>query len=251
MNIGATLPCVIARLTAAGLALSVLLGLSLTATAQEAAGAQTALTSQTVAAALALARHAAATLAPPGARVHVSAGVLDPRLQLAPCRRVEPYLSAGATAWGRTRVGLRCTQGGPAWNISLPVQVQVWAVAPVLKVALPAGARVEAAQLELAEVDWAAAATPPLQTEPALDGRVLARPVAAGQPLRAGDLRPRQWFALGETVRIVAAGPGFTITTDGQALTPGLEGQAARVRTDSGRVLTGAPVAQRRMEVAL
>jgi flagella basal body P-ring formation protein FlgA len=231
-----------------GLLWTALLALPPLACAQGAPGV---IPPHTVAAALALARDAASAVAPSGARVEASAGALDPRLQLAPCQRVEPYLSAGSPAWGRTRVGLRCVQGGPAWNVSLPVQVHVWASAPVLLSALPAGARIEVSQLGVAEVDWGAAASPPLTTENALQGRVLARPVAAGQALRGGDLRPRQWFALGETVRIVAGGRGFTISTEGQALTPGLEGQQARVRTEGGRVLTGNPVAERRMEVAL
>jgi flagella basal body P-ring formation protein FlgA len=48
-----------------------------------------------------------------------------------------------------------------------------------------------------------------------------------------------------------ARGPGFSISAEGQALTPGLEGQTARVRTDNGRVLTGKVVAERQLEVKL
>ena len=58
--------------------------------------------------ALALVGDAAAVLAPKGARVQALPGALDPRLNLAPCTRVEPYLPAGVPPWGRTRVGLRC-----------------------------------------------------------------------------------------------------------------------------------------------
>jgi flagella basal body P-ring formation protein FlgA len=204
-----------------------------------------------VAAALELVRGAAAALAPAGARVQVEAGTLDPRLRLAPCREVQPYLPAGAPAWGRTRVALRCMDGNARWNVFLPVTVSVWAPALQLRAALPAGARVAEAQLATAEVDWAAGPTPPLTDAGALGDRVLARPVAAGQPLRLGDLQPRRWFAHGDLVRIVATGPGFRISAEGQALTPGLEGQPARVRTENGRVLTGRAVGERRIEVAL
>ena len=210
-----------------------------------------ALPPQAVADALALARQAAQGLAPPGARVEVVAGTLDSRLQLAPCAKVQAYQSAGQPAWGRTRVGLRCLQGATAWNVYLPVTVQVWAKAVVSTAALPAGARLDAAALALVDVDWAAAATPPFAVPGALAGRALARPVPAGQALRPSDLQPRQWFALGDRVRVDARGPGFSISAEGNALTPGLEGQTARVRTDNGRVITGQPVAERLMEVKL
>jgi flagellar basal body P-ring formation protein FlgA len=204
-----------------------------------------------VAQALALATDAAAALAPADARVLASAGVLDPRLRLAPCEQVTPYLPAASPPWGRTRIGLRCTQGPTPWHVQLPVTVQVLAPALVVASALPAGARIEPTQLSLAEVDWAAAATPPYTTEESLAGRVLARPVAAGQALRAADLKPRVWFEHGDTVRVSARGNGFSITVEGQALSPGREGQPARVRTESGRIVVGRPVGERLVEIGL
>ena len=116
---------------------------------------------------------------------------------------------------------------------------------------LPAGARIEPTQLSLAEVDWAAAATPPYTTEESLAGRVLARPVAAGQAPRAADLKPRVWFEHGDTVRVSARGNGFSITAEGQALSPGREGQPARVRTENGRIVVGRPVGERLVEIGL
>jgi flagella basal body P-ring formation protein FlgA len=82
-------------------------------------------------------------------------------------------------------------------------------------------------------------------------GRTLARPLAAGETLRAADLRVRQWFAAGDTVRIVAGGQGWHIHGEGLALNPGLEGQTVRVRTESGRIVSGVAVAERQVEVAL
>jgi flagella basal body P-ring formation protein FlgA len=154
-------------------------------------------------------------------------------------------------AWGRTRIGLRCSEGPTRWNVFLPVTIQVWAPAMVLATPLPAGARLTDSQLLRAEVDWGSAALPVFVQAEALVGRTLARAMPAGQALHGGDLQARQWFAMGETVRIVASGDGFSITAEGQALSAGLEGQAARVRTDSGRVLVGRAVGERRVEVGL
>jgi flagella basal body P-ring formation protein FlgA len=201
--------------------------------------------------ALDLAVQAARALAPAGARISADAGALDARLQLAPCARVEVYLPAGTVGWGRTRVGLRCTQGPTAWNVSLPVTVQAWAPAVALTAPLPAGARLDASQLALVDTDWAAGPSAPHADIASLQGRLLMRPMAAGAAPRAADLKPRQWFATGATVRLVASGQGFSIQTEGQALTPGLEGQMTRVRTEAGRVLTGRPVGDHRVEVSL
>ena len=211
----------------------------------------TGLPAEAVQEALTLAAQAAQGLAPAGARIRVSPGTLDPRLQLAACGKVEPALSPGQPAWGRTRIGLRCLEGTSRWSVSLPVTVEVWAPAVVLAAALPAGAALDSSALALAEVDWGAAAGKPFADSQALLGRVLARPLAAGQAPRNPDLLARKWFASGETVQIVARGPGFAVSAEGQALTHGLEGQPARVRTDNGRVVVGRPVAERRMEVQL
>jgi flagella basal body P-ring formation protein FlgA len=194
---------------------------------------------------------AGSSLAPAAVRVEIEPGRLDPRLRLAPCERIEPYLPPGARAWGRSRIGLRCVQGPTAWNVYLPVTVKAFAPAWVAAVALPAGTVLQAGQLQQAEVDWAAAATPPLADAALLVGRQLARPLPPGTPVRSADLRQRQWFAAGDTVQLVARGSGFSVGGEGQALTPGIEGQPVRVRTGNGRVLSGLAVGRNRVELAL
>jgi flagella basal body P-ring formation protein FlgA len=211
----------------------------------------TALPPQTLARALTLASEAATVLAPKGARVVVEAGSLDPRLSLAPCARIDPYLPPGVPAWGRSRIGLRCVDGTARWNVSLPVSVAVWAPGVVARSALPAGARLEPGQLLRTEIDWAAAAAPPFDDPAPLVGRVLVRPLTAGQALRTADLQSRQWFLPGDSVRIVAIGPGYSVTGQGEALTAGIEGHPAKVQVRDGAVLTGRAVSERCIEVGL
>jgi flagellar basal body P-ring formation protein FlgA len=217
--------------------------------------------SQALPQAVALARQAAAVLAPPGARVQVEPGMLDPRLNLAPCARVESFLWPGVSPWGRTRVGLRCTEGQVRWRVSLPLTVQVWAPGVVLRADLPAGTRLAVEHLARANIDWAAGPGTAFEHIDKAVGRQLARPLATGQGLRSTDLQARQWFARGETVRVQVSGAGFSIVADGEALNPGLEGQLVRVRmsadstqesaTPRGRVITGLAVGERRVEVQL
>ncbi len=199
----------------------------------------------------ALGEQAGAGLAPGAVRVEIEPGRLDPRLRLAPCERIEPYLPPGARAWGRSRVGLRCVQGPTPWNVYLPVTVKVFATAWVAAGTLPAGIELQADMLRQAEVDWAAAPTPPLTDAAKLLGRQLARPLPAGAAVRLGDLKQRQWFAAGDTVQLVARGQGFSVSGEGQAIGPGVEGQPVRVRTDNGRILSGQAVGRNRVEVQL
>ena len=199
----------------------------------------------------ALGEQAGAGLAPGAMRVAIEPGRLDPRLRLAPCERIEPYLPPGARAWGRTRVGLRCVQGEAHWNVYLPVTVKVFAPAWVAASALPAGSELQPEMLRQAEVDWAALPAPPVLDAARLVGRQLARPLPAGAAVRQSDLKQRQWFAAGDTVQLVARGPGFSVTGEGQAMSPGMEGQPVRVRTENGRMLTGQPVGPNRVEVQL
>jgi flagellar basal body P-ring formation protein FlgA len=198
----------------------------------------------------ALAREASAQAAP-GLRVEVKVGRLDPRLKLAPCAQVQPYLPRGTRLWGAARIGLRCTDGATRWNVFLPVTVSVYGPALVAAGALSAGTTLTAQDLKTAEVDFAARPGAVLAPTEPLVGRTLARALPAGEPLRASDLRARQWFAAGDTVRIVAAGRGWRIHGEGQALNPGVEGLPVRVRTESGRIVSGMAVAERQVEVAL
>jgi len=82
-------------------------------------------------------------------------------------------------------------------------------------------------------------------------GRTLAKPLKPGQSVRSTHLRVRQWFAAGDTVRLVATGSGFRLESEGQALSNGIEGQAARVRTENGHVVTGSPIGERLVELTL
>lgn len=184
-------------------------------------------------------------------RVEVKVGKLDPRLRLAPCAKIEPYLPPGLPLWGQTRMGLRCTQGTKLWNVSLPVTVGVFTQATVVKANLAAGTTLDAASLGTAEVDIAAERGAAVADPALVVGRVLGRNLMAGSTLRQTDLKARQYFAAGETVRVVALGPGWQVITEGQAVNAGIEGQTARVRTESGRILNARPSGDRQVELTL
>ncbi len=251
MNIPKPCPCLPRRIRAPWRACRAALLFLMPTLASAAAPAPPALPAEALASALALGSQAAAVLAPAGARVLALPGALDPRLRLAPCARVDAYLVAGVPAWGRTRVGLRCSSGPKNWRVFMPVTVQVWAPAAVPTATLPVGTRLATEQLTLAVSDWAATPQPPFAETAMLEGRTLARGVVAGQALRSADLQARRWFAAGQTVRVVTHGTGFAIATEGLALAAGVEGQRVRVRIGEDHIAVGRAVGPGLVEVGL
>lgn len=183
-----------------------------------------------------------------GARVEVVLGQLDPRLRLAPCDRIEPYLPPNARMWGRTRIGLRCARGPVAWNVYLPLTVKAWGRALVLPAGAQAGSVVADADLGEAEVDLAEENGAAFTDRRQVAGRTLAQSLRPGQAVRQTHIKARQYFAAGDPVRVVAAGPGFALESVGQAMSNGIEGQPARVRIEGGAVVSGLPSGERRLE---
>jgi len=173
-------------------------------------------------------------------RPEVQIGRLDPRLQLAPCARIEPYLPRGSQLWGKTKVGLKCQEGPVAWNVFLPVTVKAWGPAWVLKKTVAANAFLTVDDAELvAEVDWAENRSPIVALPDQWVGMQAAFTLLPGQALRQNAVRAPQVFAVGSQVRVSAVGTGFEMSSTGQALTAGQVGQPARVKLANGKIVSG------------
>jgi len=184
-------------------------------------------------------------------RMQVSVGQLDPRLNLAPCARVEPYLPPGARLWGRTRLGLRCLEGQTRWNVFLPITVQAFGPAWVLTGNVATGATLTEQDAMQAEVDWAAEPAAVVTNPQAWVGQVAARTLVAGQALRQNMMRAPYLFKAGAAVQVKAQGPGYAVTSSGQALVAGSAGQSVRIRMANGKIIAGIVNADGTVEAAL
>lgn len=184
-------------------------------------------------------------------RMVVQVGALDSRLNLAPCAQLEPYIPAGVRLWGKTRIGLRCVDGVARWNVFLPVLVQAFGPTWVMRADVAAGSVLSLNDAEQTEVDWAQENASVLADPQMWVGHTATRGLRTGQTLRQGMVKPSQVFQAGSMVRIVAQGPGFTVASDGQALSAGVVGEIARVRIDNGRILSGVVLDMRTVRVNL
>lgn len=193
-------------------------------------------------------REAAAAAGGTQSRIDVVVGAIDSRLQLAPCQRTEVFLPPGRRFWGRGFAGVRCLQGA-TWSINVPVTVRIYGPALVATRPLAPNAVVAEQDVRTAEVEWTRETQGVVLGVAQLEQRVLSRPVASGQPIPMAALRTAQVVGQGEPVRLVGQGSGFSITADGIAMGSATDGQSVRVRTESGRIVTGTARAGRLVEV--
>jgi flagellar basal body P-ring formation protein FlgA len=190
----------------------------------------------------------AARVTADSARIEVTLGQLDPRLQLAPCARIEPFIPATSRLWGRGHVGLRCAEGA-TWSVQMPVTVRVHGPALIATRPLTSNTPLTPEDFSIAEVEWTRESQGVVTDASQLDNRVLTRPVAAGQPVPLMALRAPQVIAAGDPVKVQGQGRGFAVSADAIALSSAQDGQLVRVRTDAGRILTGTARAGRRVEI--
>ncbi|WP_175822957.1 flagellar basal body P-ring formation chaperone FlgA [Burkholderia sp. BCC0419] len=156
---------------------------------------------------------------------------------LAACTTLEPFLPTGARLWGRTTVGVRCAGERP-WTVYLQAKVAVQATYYVAARQIAPGEPLSAADLVARDGDLTvlplAVITDPAQ---AVGATALAR-ISAGLPLRQDLLKSAASVSAGQTVRVVAAGPGFTISAEGSVLANAAPGQSVRVRMAAGQIVT-------------
>lgn len=171
-------------------------------------------------------------------QVSVSLGAVDPRLSLPACQALEPFVPAGGRLWGQASVGVRCNSQTP-WTLYVPVSIKVMANVVHAARPLAQGQPVTAADIALQRADLAQLPAGIL-TEPAQAvGKTLVSSIASGQPLRRDMLRSPIVVLQGQTVKLLAKGRGFSVSSEGKAMAAAAEGQVVQVRTHSGQMISG------------
>lgn len=163
---------------------------------------------------------------------------IDTNNRLSACNALEVGMPAGAKAWGRTTVSVRC-QEARGWTIFVSVHIRVVTDYLVTAMPLVQGQPVTAGDLTRQRGDLSDLPVGILTDEREAVGRTASMSVAAGRPLRADMLRQPVVIQQNQTVKVVSHGPGFQVTNEGRALTNGLDGQIVQVRLASGQVVSG------------
>ncbi|MYN44228.1 flagellar basal body P-ring formation protein FlgA [Pseudoduganella sp. FT93W] len=182
-------------------------------------------------------------------QVTLSIGAIDPRMQLAACAEPQAFFMAGARAWGKTTVGVRCVAPSP-WTIYVQATVTVIGDYVASAVPLAQGQSIDGNQLVTLKGDLtmlpAGIATEAAQ----VIGRSANISLPAGTPLRLDTLRSKPVVQSGQLVRVITSGNGFSVSSEGRAMSTAGDGQVVQVRTAGGQQISGIAKAGGMVEVA-
>lgn len=163
-------------------------------------------------------------------------GEVDRRIALPECTKLEAFLPAGSQFIGKTSVGVRCLEEN-GWSIFIPVQIKVSINLLVSARQLPPGITLQTADIatQTSEITHSGGLSDPALVV----GKVLRFGIGAGQVLREDMLRLPYSVTQGQAVQLAAQGSGFSIRSEGVALSNASAGQTVQVRVGSGRVISG------------
>lgn len=188
-------------------------------------------------------REQTATL--PG-RVTIKVDDIDPRVIRPACHSLEAFLPPGSRLLGNSMVGVRCP-GKKGWTLFVPVHITATVGMLVANRPLFPGQVLSAEDFSAQEGELSQTG---IITDPAeATGKVLKYAVGAGQALRLDMLRLPYAIKQGQTVHLQVEGGGFSVRSEGKALDNASEGQDVRVRTDSGKVVSGKALSDGVVEV--
>lgn len=186
----------------------------------------------------------------PAADLEVEVPTLDPRLRLPACPEPLRALPGEGQRLGAVSVAVRCPGAAP-WTLYVQAKVAAFATVLVATRPLPRGARLADSDLEPVRMNIAALPQGYVTNADTVAGKVLRQALAAGQPVRPGQLAEPNLVARGQQVTLRAARAGFEVSMAGTALANGRRGDRIQVRNaTSGRVVEGEVMAAGMVDVA-
>lgn len=181
-------------------------------------------------------------------QVSIEIGKLPELERYAACEHWQAFLPAGARAWGRVSVGLRCSAGA-SFSLYASARVRVDGAYLVAARPITNGQSLSAGDVKIVQGELTAQAPDLLLADTEAIGQIARTAIAAERPLLASLLRPSAVIQAGQTVKIITQGNGFSVSNEGQALAAARVGQNVRVRLANGNIVSGIARAQGWVEV--
>jgi flagella basal body P-ring formation protein FlgA len=181
-------------------------------------------------------------------KVRINMGKLDVS-RLPACTALEAFSPPGTRLSGKTHVGVRCL-GPNVWSVLVPVQISITGHYLTTTRSLVAGQPITAADIALASGDLSNLPAGVLSDPQAAVGKTLRNSIGPGQPLRSDQLLAPLVIRQGQTVRVISAGPGFAVSSEGKAMNSAAEGQLAQIRMNSGQTVSGIARADGSVEIS-
>jgi flagella basal body P-ring formation protein FlgA len=177
------------------------------------------------------------TLNLPG-QVDISAAPIDPRTRLGRCESLQPFLPPGAKLWGAANVGLRCLKP-ESWTVYVAVSIKVTGEVVVTTAPVKRGQVLAAEDVRLERADMTQLPADVITDLQRAVGKSASVAFPAGFTLREDMLRAPFAVTAGQRVRILFQGEGFTVSSEGRALSSAGVGEPIQVRAASGKLLSG------------
>jgi flagella basal body P-ring formation protein FlgA len=157
---------------------------------------------------------------------------------LPPCDALEAFLPRGAQLRGRVSVGVRCLSGRP-WTRYVQAYIAVVGTYYAAARQIEAGQVLVPADTTVQEADITALPASIVVDAAQLDGMTALNRIASGAPLRREWLRGTAVVQQGQTLKVTTRGPGFTVSTEGKALTDAAVGALVQVKIQGGPLISG------------
>jgi flagella basal body P-ring formation protein FlgA len=170
-------------------------------------------------------------------KVEVSVAPVFPR-GLAACASLEPFMPPGARSFGRTTIGVRCV-GAKPWTLYVQARVAVQITYYVASRQINPGEALSAVDYVPRDGDLATLPQTVITDPSQANGAIALMRITSGLPLRSDMLRSAASVVIGQTVKVVAEGPNFSISSEGSVLNNAAPGQLVRVRTPNGQIISG------------
>ncbi|MCT4704235.1 flagellar basal body P-ring formation protein FlgA [Enterobacteriaceae bacterium H20N1] len=165
----------------------------------------------------------------------VSVTVKTPEAQLPACPQPDFVMPNNGRMWGNVSIQARC--GNDKRYIQAVVAASGDYVVAAQALARGTALNESNVQMKRGRLDQL-----PPRTMLSLDqanNAITLRDIAPGQPIMLSMVRQSWRVKAGQRVQVVAAGDGFSVNSEGQALNNAAVAQNARVRMSSGQIVSG------------
>lgn len=168
-------------------------------------------------------------------KVSIQVADIDPRTALPACNALEAFMPNGAKMIGKTSIGVRCNEK-PGWSVFVQATIKVSADLLVANRPLSQGLVLSADDftVQSGELGQPGILTAPEQAI----GKTLKFAIGAGQVLRLDMLRPDFVIKQGQTVKLYVRASNFMVGSEGQAMNDATAGQAVRIKTATGQMIS-------------
>lgn len=157
---------------------------------------------------------------------------------LAACDSLETFLPPGAHLWGRTTVGVRCIGTRP-WTLYVQARIAVNATYFVAANEIAPGQEIAATDLTPRQGDLTNLPRSVVTDLSQIVGKSSLERISQGSLLRQDMARAIAVVQAGQAVKLTVQGSGFSISSEGSAMSNAAAGESVKVRTSSGQVVSG------------